>query len=124
MGAVSLSAPFMYGLRHAKVNRFKIGHPGASFDCLRDLEDYQLFQTAGMKGKKGDDYYFKPHNRRDKGNKGKKQVRPVYKSARSAWNQFCAWCADEGHPISAEHKAHMTQVRALVDKLVRMWTVC
>jgi len=95
-----------------------IKRPEASFNCLKDLEDYQLFQTAGMKGKKGNDYYFKQRNRRSKDNVRKRQIRPVYKSARSAWNQFCAWCADEGHPISAKHKAHMTQVKVLVNKLV------
>jgi hypothetical protein len=70
-----------------------------------------LFIGTGMKGKKGDDYYFKRRNRKGKGRDEKKQLTAVYNSVRNAWNNFCAWCVDNGHPISLENKEHMTKVR-------------
>ena len=72
-----------------------------------------LFVGAGMKGRKGDDHYFKQSNKRGKGNERKKKTNAVYRSVRSAWNQFCSWCADNGHPISPENKEHMTKVSSI-----------
>jgi hypothetical protein len=44
-----------------------MGRPDARLECTKDLEDFMLFIGTGMKGKKGDDYYFKRRNRMDKG---------------------------------------------------------
>ena len=53
-------------------------------------------------------------NRRGKDNEKDKKTNAVYRSVRSAWNQFCSWCADNGHPISQENKEHMTKVSSML----------
>jgi hypothetical protein len=95
-----------------------MGRPDARLECTKDLEDFMLFIGTGMKGKKGDDYYFKRRNRKGKGRDQQKQLTAVYNSVRNAWNNFCAWCADNGHPISPENKEHMTKVRHALSTLI------
>ncbi|KAF2430747.1 hypothetical protein EJ08DRAFT_679030 [Tothia fuscella] len=51
----------------ANKNRFKIGRPDTRLECTKDLEDFMLFIRTGIKGKKGDDYYFKRRNIKDNG---------------------------------------------------------
>jgi hypothetical protein len=82
----------------------------ASLDCAKDLEDFMLFVGTGMKGRKGDDHYFQQRNKKKRGHDKKKQLAAVYNSVRNAWNNFCVWCADSGHPISPHNKEHMTKV--------------
>jgi hypothetical protein len=77
-------------LSGANLQRFKIGRPDARLDYSNDLEDFMLFVRTGMKGKKGDDYYFKRHNRKGNGRDEKKQLTAVYNSVQNAWNNFCA----------------------------------
>lgn len=95
-----------------------MGRPDARLEYTKDLEDFMLFIGTGMKGKKGDDYYFKRRNRKGKGRDQQKQLTAVYNSVRNAWNNFCAWCADNGHPISPENKGHMTKVRHALSTLI------
>jgi hypothetical protein len=40
-----------------------------------------LFVGAGMKGRKGDDYYFKQQNRREKDKERDKKTNAVYRSS-------------------------------------------
>jgi hypothetical protein len=98
-----------------------MSHPEATLDCTKDLEDFMLFVGTGMKGKKGDDFYFRRRNQKGKGYDEKKQLTAVYKSVRNAWNNFCAWCAENGHPISPSDKEHMTKVCCTSDEMICSW---
>jgi benzoyl-CoA reductase/2-hydroxyglutaryl-CoA dehydratase subunit BcrC/BadD/HgdB len=83
---------------------------------VKDLEAFMIMVGAGMKGVKGDDYYFnQPSSDDDEDEKDEeekdKEVRATYQSVRNAWNNFCGWCQQKGHPISPENKEYMTKVR-------------
>lgn len=69
-----------------------------------------FFVGAGIKGKKGDDYYYDRQKREARRNNAGKELEAGYGTARNAWNNFCGWCKRKGHPISDENKEHMTQV--------------
>ncbi|KAF2471731.1 uncharacterized protein BDR25DRAFT_367547 [Lindgomyces ingoldianus] len=56
-------------------------------------------------GRKGDDYYFKQLSEEEK----RQRQRAGYQTIRNSWNNFCGWCKRMNHPISVEHKEHMTQ---------------
>jgi hypothetical protein len=88
-----------------------MGRPDAKLECTKDLEDFMLFVRTGMKGKKGDNYYFKRYNRKRNGRSDENQLAAVYNSVQNAWNNFCAWYAENEHSISSKIKKHRIKVR-------------
>lgn len=87
-------------------------------NCVDDLQDFMLMVATGVKGRKGDDYYFNESTTSEdedeedeKGKKEEKELRGSYQYVRNCWNHFCGWCKRMGFPISSENKEVMTKVR-------------
>ena len=78
--------------------RVKEGHPEPSVSRVGDLEDFMLFVGSGMKGKKGDDYYFN-HPSVNESEDEKEELKASYQSFRNGWNNFCGLCKRMGHPV-------------------------
>jgi hypothetical protein len=71
-----------------------------------------LVIATGIKGKKGDDYYFNDSSNEDEDEgKEKKELAAVYQTVRNYWNNFCSGCRKMGYSVSFEHKEEMTKVR-------------
>lgn len=80
-------------------------YPGASVHCVASLEDFMLVVGTATLGKKGDDHYFRQLSEEEKS----QRQQAAYQTIRNSWNNFCGWCKRMNHPISPEHKEHMTQ---------------
>lgn len=117
-GLCMLYVPFGHEMVQANLYSYVAGHPGATTDHVESLEDFMLMVATGIKGRKGDDYYFngtttsEDEDEEDERTKKKaKGLRAVYQTVRNSWNNFCGWCKRMGHPISPENKEYMTEVR-------------
>jgi hypothetical protein len=69
-----------------------------------DLEEFMTFAVNGIKGRRGDDHYFKRRTNKDTSKQRVKK--PVRGTARKSWNHFSGWCRRMGHPISPEYGTH------------------